>query len=728
MIYHLQEINQDKSENALKVKGYTFNIAGQKVWLPEANTPYRLALYADKYGTLSGDWENIDIIVARNGNYYCPMLVDQETGGPDYIKVVWNTSTKTICRYGNSNNSKCIRVQYGETTLSDPFVVIDGVRYPFRYNYDEIPEVDNIYEYRNDEILAKLYSVKKWLEDFITGVNCYISDINGERIVLERIKTVGYVTEHEVKDLTNEGKFTPRCEIQMNVQDDGTLAPDVFTDSSINLTCSLNEFRSVTFEDYADYPIERFIRWKYDKSSRTFGPETVTVKVDDNYEMIPVYVSAPLNALTVADEYQFEVNTNRVDNGTLYEFMDADSKYNPILIRECEIKMFDDRQTIAKITNNVDGNSSGKCPIIQINKGNLRSLTGDWSPKSDNNNILWSITTIRDPQSDSDENAYTIMTDMSNPERKFTFKGCVNLSPSKTEPVEFIYTTNNKWRLPMFIIKGYDPTNQMRSELVSGGDNANDALNVHEEYVLEVLEGRILFNNHHNPENEAECESAVITIAEPEQVPPDEQDIFVSYTFESERQPIFTFDTTGFVSAVNNKMFDNIGDVYTKADEFVHPNTNITIPVNRLADYSVTVKAFDSYNNTFVNKSDDLCSVTVQSPSIEVIVNQQSSMNDFEFYGDNITFDTSAAMTTEEKNTLKDSFESIPRFPKNYTIYSAEHVIDDATITYDNISYAIDTPKAKDYIILTNLTERSDKVVVDSNTVTIHMDVNNPFK
>lgn len=58
----------------------------------------------------------------------------------------------------------------------------------------DVPAVRNIYEYRNDEVLAKLFSVKNWLERYITGVNCYISDINGECIVLERFKTVGYVT------------------------------------------------------------------------------------------------------------------------------------------------------------------------------------------------------------------------------------------------------------------------------------------------------------------------------------------------------------------------------------------------------------------------------------------------------------------------------------------------------------------------------------------------------
>jgi hypothetical protein len=58
----------------------------------------------------------------------------------------------------------------------------------------QLPNTYKLYEYRTDEILAKLYSVKHWLEKYILGVNCYISDICGEGIVIERFKNQAYVT------------------------------------------------------------------------------------------------------------------------------------------------------------------------------------------------------------------------------------------------------------------------------------------------------------------------------------------------------------------------------------------------------------------------------------------------------------------------------------------------------------------------------------------------------
>lgn len=52
-----------------------------------------------------------------------------------------------------------------------------------------MPLTRPIYEYRNEEILAKLLSVKNWLEENIIGVGAYISDITGEGVYFGWQKT-----------------------------------------------------------------------------------------------------------------------------------------------------------------------------------------------------------------------------------------------------------------------------------------------------------------------------------------------------------------------------------------------------------------------------------------------------------------------------------------------------------------------------------------------------------
>jgi hypothetical protein len=55
--------------------------------------------------------------------------------------------------------------------------------------YFDIPYADPIYTYRDVEIIAKLYSLKKWLETYIVGLNARIIDITGEGIVYVPYKT-----------------------------------------------------------------------------------------------------------------------------------------------------------------------------------------------------------------------------------------------------------------------------------------------------------------------------------------------------------------------------------------------------------------------------------------------------------------------------------------------------------------------------------------------------------
>jgi hypothetical protein len=55
--------------------------------------------------------------------------------------------------------------------------------------YLDIPYAEPLYTYRDVEILAKLYSLKKWLETYIVGLNAHIIDITGEGIIYVPHKT-----------------------------------------------------------------------------------------------------------------------------------------------------------------------------------------------------------------------------------------------------------------------------------------------------------------------------------------------------------------------------------------------------------------------------------------------------------------------------------------------------------------------------------------------------------
>lgn len=535
------------------------------------------------------------------------------------------------------------------------------------YDVEMIPQLKNVYEYRTSEILAKLYSVKKWLEAYITGVNCYISDINGEGIVLERIKTYGYVTENHYKDIQNIGFFTPNARQQTD-----------FLDSSTIIGCSLNEFTNVTFDDYKDYPIDTFIK------------ETFDVKVNDKKET--VYVSAPLGALTVADEYKFELKLENPECGSLYEF--TDSPDNAIMVTDNEIKFWNSWSE-CRI-------KSSMLPVISIRKGNIRKKNGSWK-----NNVVHTIKQVKDPKTG---NTYYTITDLSKENKPvIRTKSSVMLSALETG-ASLEYTADNKWQLPLFFMKGYRVTNQIKSDKYD--KNYADALNFFdktEDYVLEIIDGEMKFRNNDKKQSK-HCDAASIVFNEAQTDNQKEQQVYITYDFSSDRQEIYSLKTESVYGDYNS-----MEELHRNLHEYTELNTNVEVPVNRTGSYSVTVKAYDAYNNIFTNKDDDSCLVTAGSPEIDIIINSSESNNSENFYKDNISGEL---LSDREKKDLIDKCDENQKYPLNYPIYNPEHHLSDNTISYDVISYAIDTPKKNDYILLSNLTERVYELV-DKRTLTM---------
>ena len=485
----------------------------------------------------------------------------------------------------------------------------------------------------------------------------------------------------------------------------------------------------MTFEDYADFPIEQFIKYGQSK----------TVTVGD--KQIEVYDSAPLGAMTIADEYEFTLNLNNTESGSLYEFAANDSSMNPIIVHDGEIKFWDDKYT----TSNIDTN---ELPVICIKKGNIRNTTGEWNVSADEHNILWSIQTVVDMKTVESEDdptveeyipteSFAVAKQMHTTEEEqvaIRAKSSIMLSPDYTKNPSFKYTSNNKWGVPLFIFKDYTITNQYQSDLYDPESTYNTPVSVFEEStasecVVEIIDGEIRFRNHVPSDIKKQCNGAIITFEEPNREDYGEQVININYSYKSDRVPIYTLDK----SAIRNS-YSSMKELFDAVEKNTHFNTKIDVPVNRLGDYVVTVNAYDAWNNVFTNKSDDICSVTTQRMSIDMIVNQDYSNNMSDFFRDNKQIDpsTNDAFETDSETfvSLKSKMTKLPQFPIAYKIYDASHINDDNTISYNNISYAIDTPKANDFIIVSNLTEKAKTVTLLSNgsRINIQMDENNPNK
>ena len=512
MVYHLQEIESDKFESRLPVWGYVFDVQGKRICFPKKDEFFKLKDYAELPDVFGELWDSIEGKIEQQDSV--TFLIRNRRG--EFLSTA-STLTQPIWTLNPPQYQKTV---YSSYVPKMPYGVdADGERLNWLSAEDEIPSVKNIYEYRNDELLTKLYQVKLWIERYITGVGCYISDVNGESIVLERVKSQAWMTDAHVNDMTQAGRFTPRAQLKtVEITDASGNTKTVdssFVDSSICVTCSLNEFRSLTIDDYADFPIERFIRWEYDASGN-IGPMIIDASVSGEVSEMSIYPSPTLDSLTVADEYVYTLLLDNTPRGSLYEFADASCKDNPIMVSDGEIMMFDETKHTSSITNSTaDSSASNECPVIEIIKGNIREVYGDWAPDSDDNNIAWSVVTQLGDDgnyyvkltSQSDEYLYeTTDEDMLSRYKKadsthiyptFISKGALMLTPEKHNAC-FEYTDRNRWGLPMIVVRGYYPSNQMPGDYAKHRDfraASPDFFPRNRQFIIEILEGSIRFRN-----------------------------------------------------------------------------------------------------------------------------------------------------------------------------------------------------------------------------------------
>ena len=568
--------------------------------------------------------------------------------------------------------------------------------------YFDLPFTTRIYECRTIELLAKLHSVRLWLEKYILGVNCYISDICGEGIIIERMKTQGYVTQHLLQDFIAEAHVTPKIK-QISE----------FIDSSAQITCTLNEYNTLTFEDYNEIPIQNFVR------------KIVDIPNLDT----SVYVSNPIGALILTDELEYVLENKDTSIFSLIEFTDTSFINNPMLIQDNKILFYDDTKNITKIEKN-------ELPMIEIQQGNLRYCHGNWD-----NNIKYTINIGNDDT--SDEEYYYLYDNESNDNiykgtnkiilypyvkningsdsgassnynvdkyKLYWVYGEDNLQNSSSDnpydsytdtyndlDSEMIYSGHTKWNVPMLIIRNY----------ICG--NTKDMLNG--DFILEIIQGNIIFRNHKVKIDDGTCVGCNVKFGT--EFDSTQQMIYGSFTYMSERTPVFIYNTLDL--STNAKQLESIDEL---TDDFINQyltiNKDVNVKVNRIGDYTVSVKGYNNFNNVFFNQSNRTYQVNATPVKIDKIINQEHMFNEKEFFNKN---KTGVELTDEEKQILFDEIENKnpePIAPQYWRLYDIDPVLNSSNeIIFNNISYAYDIPTIGDFIIFNNFTEKVTYVDID---------------
>ena len=393
-------------------------------------------------------------------------------------------------------------------------------------------------------------------------------------------------------------------------------------------------------------------------------------------------------------------------------------------MHENELLFFDDTQNITKIAKN-------ELPMIEIKQGNLRYCHGSWD-----SNIKYSINLAEDQNTGNqyyflydnefDDNVYkgpkkvvlypymnTTDSSVDLYQLFWVYGEDTNVnSENYTESYEgkdseMIYTAYTKWNVPMLIIRNY----------ICG--NTKNMLNG--DFILEIIEGNIVFRNHKYKIDDGKCVGCNLKFGQ--EFDSNEQLITASYTYMSDRTPVYIYDASALIDNLPSSE-DELTDDYI--NQYLTVNTHIPVKVNRIGEYAVSVKAYNTYNNIFFNQSDKTYFVNSNPIDIDIIINTEHMFNEKDFFDKN---KTGKLLTTEEKEQLFSDINQEPIAPQSWRIYDIDTMLDSSNeISYDNISYAIDTPKTGDFIIFNNFTEKITFIEKSGNDFIISLLDENPNK
>lgn len=714
----------------------------------------------------------VQVIDTQSGNFLKQKLADHGVSIEDFNN--YNKINKISMIYHFNEQSDDIEMIKTTLVSRNPEtheIEIVEPQIP-RTFISDVPMVKPIYAYRQDETLQKLYAVKRWLEEHIIGVGAYISDITGEGIYFNWQKTQGYSTQHWLNDFSQEQYYTP---------DVKTVFP--FINSKGKIACTLNELNNaVRFIDYDEMAIAAFD--KYDIS--------INVNTNNNahLDVSVLTISNSFEAPVLGDEYEFDL-INKPSSGTLYEWSNKNSM-SQILIQDGEIKLFDEfneayidtsclpiitlenanihktygdwtsniKWTIREVIDSSTGNSKYQLKNIKAFAQNSNSKIVDkyivlepvdssaYIKYTENNkwelpmfiihgykfaNIDTSIKTINDDIIDESE-YYNLSDEKSDyileiQKGDFLFKKVNNCGCQlsfTTDQIQTNYVVNNlnnyvneqsivptytyhSERKPFVNINSYaiqndasivlDTTDQINDII----DSSLDIINLDNLYAMNIKS----YNQGISSQDDIAYNDAV--------------NYMLNASYLSDMQEFLDRK----IQAKEYEIMDNaLENIISDNYEF---NQTIDVEVTRLGDYELITRAFDKYNNTFVAKYDNKITVSAAPIAIDSYIYSDKSNNKDDFYKLNIN---GILLSNSDTLELLENCDDIPKYPKSYHISDIDYDLRTDVVEFENISYAIDTPKNNDYVIFDTLNEKciGIDVSIDNSIYRLKMLDENPNK
>ncbi len=568
------------------------------------------------------------------------------------------------------------------------------------------PQIKEVYDYNNEEIIVKLYSLKKWLEKYIIGLNCKIVDVSGEGIYFERYKIDSYGTFQQIYDWNNQKNLIPYIPTLVK---NGDILDYTLIDSSADIYVSVGTNTAGTIEDYKNYTLEAFSDGYID--SDNIYHQGVSSDPDDVY----AFVGRTFACLNEFETYELKASSYGEEFLFGPEYLSEDSAGIRIADNRIFFNPFDllTKQKQSAFT---------LLPFIQIERANIRKIESNW-----NNSVKYRINpvltddsaesyVIKDletgntfetndylmliPPTYEDCSTYTEITSFHGTTVKKdvyyipTYEPDV---PDGTEPTYILnknnrtyglrYSSNNVMDIPMFSIIGYEV------------DGSANFINVSNEYFLEILDGKMLFNDIENNRK------LILNFNYDDNS--GEQEVKVNMIYTSDEFGIVKYkdetDVSNFIPGNNYGLF--ILKYFNDPDSAITYTDVHKINVKNAGTFNIDVYAKDIHNNIFAKNCENDVTVHLPNFSITTYTNTDNSNNEFNVRGNSIV----------DINKLNDNYYDFCIYDNAYMIEKfTKSIIDDdqkLSITYPNYSYSFHKALKGDYLHFMNI---ADKYIIDS--------------
>lgn len=579
------------------------------------------------------------------------------------------------------------------------------------------PETIKVHGYNNNEIVVKLIALKDWLEKYIIGLNCRIIDVGGEGVYFERVRLDSYGTYQNIIEWNNEFNIAPYV---VETEEANML---IDTSTLIKVNVGFND-SLVTLEDIKDKLIIEYCTGYissegiYHEIKPSIKDEDASVFVGGTFDCLETLETVELKATSSLETFLF-------GEGFLYDssiqtyddFLDSCIMSSTLRLEHNELVF----SPIDLFNGKVKQSIFKKCPIILLERANIRKTSSIWK-----NSILYSI--APDLREDTLESFFIKNHNTGEVQSTIDYVTLVppaivedsstkiQLKPYNSDTIVSIiptiipdvisdhekckeiyshvnahyglkYSAENALNMPLFSILGYQI------------DKVDKNINATEEYYLEILDGKLLFQD-----DELD---RTIYVNFNFDLDTHEQSVDVNIVYNSDDFHITYYKDSSIDTSVDGSTFNHFienGDytdfmlnyeddpVNAVFHEFEHE-----IEVNNTGEFTIDVIGRDIHNNIFAANCDKRVNVTMPEVGIISYTNEPTS-NGF------LNLNGAAADTSYLDENFID-----------FCLYKHKFLIPDISINksessiyveYPTYSYGMYAPKKNDQLHFIDITDR----------------------